>query len=385
MKKGIIIIFCIVGLISCTNSSMTWEKIYGGKEVDIATDIIEISPDNIITIGYSASFGDGDLDIWLLSLNKKGEINWEKTIGDKHSNSTWSITYNNGMIMFTTETKSDDKKNDVILYYLSEKGTIKKNNIFRLKGNETIQSIIPTNDGGCLIIGNNHKDGNSGARCLLIKANSKGEKEWTKTYEDFPFGSAQDAIQTKDNGFIVSAIVPKDSFANIDTLLFKIDVNGKIQWSKTIGGSGFDILSDIKRIKNNKFILTGYTISKGNGSSDVWLIKIDENGQILMDKTFGGFGPDQGKSIIVTENDDYIITGWTESKGSGSSDVWVLKISSTGELIWDKTYGYEKLEWSYSIRKTTDNGYIIAGITMSKGKGDRDYYLLKINSDGNIK
>jgi len=148
----------------------------------------------------------------------------------------------------------------------------------------------------------------------------------------------------------------------------------EVEWDKTFGGSSWDEAYSVQQTSDNGYIIAGYTKSFGVGEEDVWLIKINSQGQKQWDKTFGGPNSDYAYSVQQTSDNGYVIAGYTESFGAGGKDAWLIKTDSQGEKQWHKTFGALNWDEAYSVQQTFDNGYIIAGYTKSHGA-----WLIKIS------
>ena len=162
----------------------------------------------------------------------------------------------------------------------------------------------------------------------------------------------------------------------------------EVEWDKTFGGSGGDYAYSAQQTSDKGYIIAGYTGSfgfgAGNLSYDLWLIKTDLNGNELWNKTFGG--PDRhdvAHSVQQTSDEGYIIAGVTKSFGAGSHDFWLIKTDSNGNKEWDKTFGGPRSDSAHSVQQTSDRGYIVAGQTQSFGAGNYDFWLIKTDSNGN--
>jgi hypothetical protein len=170
---------------------------------------------------------------------------------------------------------------------------------------------------------------------------------------------------------------------NFDVWLIKTDANGDTNWTKTFGGSNYDNGKSVQQTKDGGYIITGTTMSFGAGNHDVWLIKTNANGESLWEKTYGGISGDDAFSVKQTSDSGYIIVGDTRSFGSGGEDAWLIKTDESGDTIWTKTFGGSSSnERGKSVQQTSDGGYIITGSTYNFGGGYGDVLLIKANANG---
>ena len=157
-----------------------------------------------------------------------------------------------------------------------------------------------------------------------------------------------------------------------------------LTWNRTYGGSGYDIATSLIQTTDGGYAVAGITQSKGAGGEDFWVIKLDEQGNKVWDRTYGGGGNDIATSLIQTTDGGYAIAGGTNSKGAGNGDFLVIKLDEQGNKIWDRTYGGGDTDWANSLIQTTDGGYAVAGGTESKGAGGNDFWVIKLDEQGNL-
>ncbi len=246
-------------------------------------------------------------------------------------------------------------------------------------------SVQQTNDGGYILAGYTNSFGAGLQDFLVLKLNSQGNLEWTKTFGGSYGDEGQGVQQTNDGGYIVAGNTGSFGMGMFDVLVLKLNSQGNLDWAKTFGGSYYDEVYSIQQTNDGGYILAGNTSSFGAGSRDVLVLKLlNSQGNVDWAKTIGWSGWDVARSIRQTSDGGYIVAGWTNSFGAGGYDVLVLKLSSQGNLDWAKTFGGSSSELGYSVQQTNDGGYILAGYTNSFGVGDYDFLVFKLNSQGNL-
>ena len=212
--------------------------------------------------------------------------------------------------------------------------------------------------------------------------------QWEKTIGGPDDDRGYSVQQTTDGGYIIAGYSKSSPTVFSDVYLIKIDTDGNKLWEKTFGGPCADQGNSVQQTTDGGYIIAGTFISWNLAgdcdSPDVYLIKTDVSGDKMWEKTFGGPGDDRGYSVQQTADGGYIIVGYSDSFGVvNNDDVYIIKINASGDKIWEKTFGGSRPEIGYSVQQTSDGGYIIAGGTQSFGAGVQDVYLIKTDSTGN--
>jgi len=220
----------------------------------------------------------------------------------------------------------------------------------------------------------------------LLKLDSIGNISWQKTYGGssidclYPGASIQ---QTLDGGYIVAGFYSFGADGS-DFWVLKLDGSGDVTWQKTYEGADSDYASSIQQTLDSGYIVAGLTESFGAGHFDNWVIKLDSDGNITWQKTYGGSEGEFYAYIKQTTDEGYIMTSTTESFGAGYFDFWIITLDNSGNVSWEKTYGGSDSDSPWSIQQTLNGGYIVSGWTDSFGAGGRDLWVLKLNSNGEI-
>ncbi|MBT9130554.1 MAG: hypothetical protein DDT41_00840 [candidate division WS2 bacterium] len=362
---------------------LLWQKTYGGKGGDSASSIQQTTDGGYIVAGTTDSFGAGSSDIYLLKLDPQGKVIWEKTYGGKGGDSASSIqqTTDGGYIVagYTSPLRSGG---DIYILKLDSQGGVIWEKTYGGEGGGVVHSIQQTLDGGYIVAGETLSF-RTRVNIYLLKLDSQGGVIWEKTYGGEGDDRAYSIQQTSDGGYIVAGYTwPLGGGIRTDIYLLKLDSQGKVIWEKTYGGKYDDVAHSIQQTQDGGYIVAGYTSPLGSGG-DIYLLKLDSQGKVIWEKTYGGEADEWAYSIQQTLDGGYIVAGFKFIYfGVSKKDVYLLKLDSQGKVIWEKTYGGKYDDVAYSIRQTLDGGYIVAGYTDSFGVGGYDVYLLKLDSQG---
>jgi len=241
-------------------------------------------------------------------------------------------------------------------------------------------SVQQTHDGGYIITGSTESFGAGSGDLWLIKTDDQGNRLWDKTFGGEDVDRGNSVQQTHDGGYIITGSTESFGAGEADLWLIKTDDQGNKLWDKTFGGEDVDRGNSVQQTLDGGYIITGYTESFGAGSIDLWLIKTDDQGNRLWDRTFGGADFDKGMSVQQTHDGGYIITGYVVTVG----ELGLIKTDDQGNKIWERTFGGENFGAYMSVQRTTDGGYIITGHTNYSGATSCDLWLIKTDAEGNV-
>jgi hypothetical protein len=252
---------------------------------------------------------------------------------------------------------------------------------------DELYSIQRTSDAGYIATGRTKSYGENNYDLFLIKADKTGNILWQKNYGGAREDEGYSVEETADGGYIVAGRTRSYGSGMYDVWLMKVDPSGEKTWDKAFGGALDDEASSIKQTIDGGFIIAGHTKSFGSGMYDVWLLKIDQFGGKIWDKTIGGSRDDMGDSIQETRDGGFVVAGTTGSWGNGDADALLIKIDSNGNEQWKKTFGGPRSErnpWSrgWSAQQTADGGFAMLGSTNSFGSGGYDIWFIKTDANG---
>lgn len=244
-------------------------------------------------------------------------------------------------------------------------------------------SVIKTVDNGYLVTGTTASFGAGDRDIYVVKTDSMGNTQWTKTYGGTGLEIGTSAQQTLDYGFIITGWTESFGAGSCDIYVVRIDSLGDTLWTRTYGGANAEYGNCVQHADDGLYVIVGSTYSFGAGGSDVYLLMIDDSGNVIWAKTYGGTENDVGRSVQQTFDRGYILVGDTRSFGTGDGDVWLVKTDTLGDTLWTRTYGYG---WptsmdGYSVTQTSDTGYVIAG-TALRTVGSSWVFCIKTDSQG---
>jgi len=359
------------------NAEIDWVKTFGGSNEETAQSIIETLDGGFAIIGYTNS-NDGDItgktllenDFWVLKLDRNGDLQWSNTYGGSGDDRGQAIiqTQDGGYALagYSMSADGDGSNNegfhDNWIVKLDIGGTIQWEKSFGFAGHDHAYDILQTEDGGYFVSG------------FLDVTGSNGEGD-----------SSRSSITAHGVG---------EFWAN------KLDVNGDLVWRRFFGGTNNDRAFGVTRANDGGFVMSGasesndFDITEANGSYDFWALKVNNSGNLEWENTFGGSGIEQAQSIVNTDDNGYLVVGKTNStdgdisENKGNSDLWIVKVNDGGKMVWEKTFGGSNFEDAESIIQMRDGGFLITGnsksndIEVAENFGENDIWVLKIDQNG---
>lgn len=410
MKKNYILYaLMLVGcLVSAQAPDFEWQETYGGTGSEYAHSVKQTPDGGYITAGYTNST---DLEVvgnaggqasWLVKTNSLGVLQWQKVLGGTALDRAYAvdITTDGGYVVggYTFSNDGDVSGNnggaDYWIVKLDASGNIEWQQTYGGSSNEILWDIKQTLDGGYIGLGvaeSNDGDISSpkgGQDYWVVKLDSDGNLEWEKSYGGLGFDEGQKIALTSDGNYVLAGVSNSDDgdITNnkgfSDYWIVKINTIGTILWQKNFGGSSLDIANDIKETSDTGFIITGYSDSQdgdvvGNttSSTDYWVVKTDSSGNLEWQKSIAGGDTDLGYGVTQTADGGYAVVGNSLSSTGdateqiGADDIWIIKLLPNGDIQWQKTLGWLFADYAYEIQSASDGGFIVCG-SYTHGAGD---------------
>jgi hypothetical protein len=351
---------------------------YGGSGNEVAQSVVATSDGGFAVLGHAQS-NDGDVtdktdtsfDFWLLKFDAAANLEWSKTYGGS--------------------------------------------------GDDRGRSLIQTQDGGFALLGYaSSSDGdvsanNGGRDFWLVKTDAQGNILWEQTYGFSGSDEGNHILETSDGHFLITGIIDVTAsggdgifgrnatrHAGGDYWSLKVTQTGDLVWSRYYGGSFTDSAYGVVETTNQEFIIAGSSdsedvnITNNKGTYDFWVVKAGTGGDLVWEKSYGGDQIDEARDIISSGDGNYIVVGDTRSsdqdvtENNGAADLWLVKISEAGDILWNRSIGGTNFDVPRSINPTLDGGFIIAGSSrssdgaVSSNQGQNDAWVVKVSNSGQL-
>jgi uncharacterized delta-60 repeat protein len=376
-----------IGLITGSPCYAQWVRTYGGSGVDIAKSIQQTSDGGYVVCGYTDSFGTMG-HTWVLKLNSNGTVAWENTYGGPAGQGAVCIDetfYQGSADGYIVAGGPGPPDADFGVLKLNLDGTKAWQKTYGGDYDDSAYWIQQTADGGYVVSGytDSFLDVGGTGHDWILKLTSNGTVTWEYSYGG-PLGMGARSIQQtfnplgSPNGYIVANGPSAPVFGKLGIL--RLNSDGTTVWQKHYDGvAGAGHAKSVQQTSDGGYVVVG-TTNFNTETSAFWVLKLNSNGTVAWER--GNFSGHVPYSIQQTSDGGYVVAGSTF--GAGNKFLWVLKLDSDGNYIWDKLYGGSDVDVAYSIQQTSDGGYVVAGSTKSFGAGNEDFWVLKLDANGEI-
>lgn len=439
-----LLLFSLTSFFSFAQPGIEWQKTIGGNNSDGLVKVI-LAQDGYLLSGTSFSNISGDKTVsgfsnqthnWIVKINLQSEILWQKAFGGSigELNNNLVSTIDNGFLISNTsssnisgnKTENSRGEGDYWLVKTDELGTIEWQKTIGGSGSDFDMMAIPCTDGGYFVGGSSRSPisgektenfrgfSSLNADFWVLKLDENRNIEWQRTIGGGDEDLFKTVCQTNDGGFLIGG----RSRSNIgfeksensrgnshDFWILKLSSLGDIEWQKIIGSTDTDLLSDMLITPENDILIGGTSAGlisgdktvESNGLSDFWILKLTSIGEIVWQKSIGGNDQESLNSITFTTDGHYLLSGSSNSSISGDktsnsrglSDYWVVLIDTDGNITGQKTIGGSQNDGNTNVIKTPDGGYFVAGSSLSgisgekteASRGQSDYWVLKLESN----
>ena len=347
-----------------------WQRSYGGEDEDACFEAIQTSDGGYILVGYDMSFGPVDSDGWIVKTDEEGDSLWAFEFGGEETDVFYRViqTEDRGYLLAGFSDSVEERGRSAWVVKINENGRADWSRVFGEPYfcSYYFRSVFITPDDCYSLAGIN---GLGIYDYYLIKINPDGETLWSHTYggeDDENFGSH---IPTTDEGYVIVGSTESFEALRWDAYLVKIDEDGEEEWYQTYGGRWNDSFKDIIQTQDGGYVIAGFSSSFEDNSNRGWLVKTDEDGELVWQRLFDGHARGGFQHILPAENGGFILAA------SRSDIPYLIRTDAEGEEQWSTSVDCDLSEDEYSIHITSDGGFIIGGTY------NGDLMLVKLSPD----
>ena len=321
----------------------------------------------------------------ILSAPATGQITFEKTYGGRQADQGYSVQqrHDGGYIVAGKTESYHLVSGDVYLVKTDSLGLTVWEKTFGGDSLDCGWSVKQTHDLGYILAGFTYSTGQGLGDVYLVKTDSTGDKLWERTYGGIWVDYGFCVEQTSDTGYVISGQTMSFGEGGLDAYLIKTDSLGDTMWTRTYGDTMMDVASCVQQTLDGGYILAGSTGWTLTDSMEVYVVKTDSLGEILWETILYKAGSDAATSVRQTSDSGYVITGQTYASAVNGYDVYLIKMDSLGDTMWTISRGGPQDDIGLSVWEANDGGYVVTGRTFTSGLGDAQVHLIKTDQMGN--
>lgn len=359
-----------------------WTKKIGGTGSDVGNEIIQTSDGGFVIAGSTTSFGAIQRDSYLIKLDSSGNTVWDKRYGGNQFEIAMSVKETHDLGYIFAVFYATSASNYLQLIKINSAGDTLWTKLVGTPDDEVASNLQTTDDGGFLVTGYTDAGALTNGKndVWLVKFDSLGNKIWERVYGGSENDGGYKILKLADSSLLIPGY--SESFSSggdRDGWIVKTDASGNFIWSKSYGGSDYDDFAAAAEDEHGNLYFTGTSVTSGD--RNIWIVKTDPDGNHIFTKNYGGTDEEWGYDIIRTNDGNFIVTGSTKSNSTGLSQLWLLKINQQGDTLWTKIFTSVNGSTGNSVIQTTDNGFAITGTAGSSITGP-DVWVIRLSAEG---
>ena len=374
-------------LLSLSCIGQGWEKAFGGQYSDGLYDVLNTPDGGFLSVGHKqVQTNPPHFDLYLVKTDAGGFLDWEQLISDttySYYGKSIQPTDDGGYIIGGTAISENIPRGFLV----------KTNNLGNLEWviHSNQDSVYGRNglelsDGSFMLTGSIFKNGANGGLdydFYQTRVSAAGNSVLQEAqYGGSLFDDCRDVVETPQGDLILAGFTNSQGAGQYDVLLLKININGDSIWAKTHGAANAELAFAISATNDGNFVITGQTESPAQGSEDVFLAKIGHNGDVIWWKSYPKAGVDLANDVKQASIGGYIITGYTQQQATSDRQAFLIKTYSNGDEHWKRHFGGVNHDGGIAVQQAGTFGYVMAGYTNSYGLGSSDGYLLRTDNSG---
>jgi len=362
--------------------AVVWERTYGGARIDAARRILPWGKDGFAIAGRTRSKGQGGDDVWLVFIDGEGKETGERLVGSPDFDwlTTMIATRDGGLVLTGSRSDKEITRSAGWVVRLDAKGDELWRHDFDggdPKGTSGLTSIDETLDGGFIAAGSTTVKSAGQYDGWLLRLDKDGKVVWSRTVG----GAEEDALFSvtalPDGGAIATGAYGADG----QGWVLRVDAKGETVWEKRFGGTGYDVFNALTRHGQNGFVAAGTTRSKGPAGGAAWVMRLDDKGEPVWERLLTPVKGATANSVLALADGGLLVTGGSivePGLGKENEKAWIARLGPDGAVLWTKIFEGTGDQNLYSGMALPDGGFAVAGFSTSKGAGEGDIWVIRL-------
>ena len=362
------------------------EIVFGGPGTDYARCVAKTMDGGYLLAGATNSHCEpDDQDYDMLLIKTDGELyeDWRERIGSPDCNETAVgvvQTSDGGYVLAASRTCSSGNEH-ILLVKTDTLGVPIWEKTFTSDGSISPGSLVGTSDSGFLVLGSVRKPGEN-SRTYLLKTDAEGGLLWDEVWEESECRYAVSALQASNGDLVLAGRAKAECEGEWDMYLLRTDASGGEIWAKTFGGEENDFGQVLSETADGGFIVVGGTASFGGDDRDRYVVRTDDEGDLVWQKALVRSGDEYVGAVVETPDGGFAVLTLAHDVHY-DHDLLLVRLDKDGDVLWERTYGGDKNEMGYALLPRDDGGFVLVGSSESLWFGGRDVYVVLTDSDGN--
>ena len=367
-------------------SVCTWERTFGGHGAEKAYATTEMADGGFVVAGHTLSRGRLRYDAMVVRFDRTGRILWQRIFGGRDTEQIYGIVaLKDGGVAVAGHTRSSGAgESDIWVVRLDTGGKIVWQRTFGGTANDRARSIAAAPDGGLIVAGFTRSRGAGDGDAWILRLDRDGKLIWDSVYGKKGDDGAFNIIPLPGGGFAVAGYSQGLGEDAYEFWVLWVDDGGWVKWERRFRRGMFAAATALTPASNGGLYVVGMSHETSKERPNVWVLHLDRYGAFVWQKQIGGPKTDGGWGVAATADGGFVVLAATASRGAGSTDAWLMRFDRSGKLLWERLYGQALWDRPTALLVTRDGGLLVTGYTTSKGNGQEDFWLLRLDDRGRL-
>jgi len=318
----------------CDVAQCTWERTFGGASDDKVSAIARFADDGFVVVGNTRVGRTGPYNAWVLRVADNGALVWHRRFGGRAT--------------------------------------------------DQLRDVVTTADKAIFVVGHTASRGAGGSDVWVARFAADGTMTWSRTLGMAGHDEGFDLVALADGGAAVTGHFWTDEARGYDLAVARLAANGDLLWQRSVDRATFETGTALASTVDGDLIVAGTTGIDGLRNTDLWVVRLTDDGKTVWDRTYGGLRGEEPWEVTALPSGDIVVAVETFSMGAGGGDIWLLRLAHDGAVVWERLFGGVNWEHPSALIETEDGMLLLGGHTASKGEGFEDGWLLKLTADGRL-